>query len=295
VFRAFPPAPVIVSVMAELPNIPDYELLKCLGGGPLTCVYAARETSTDRECAIKVLRSRLEDQSTAVKLFQREARACLTIRHPHLVRVHYAHATRPPYFLAMELLPGESLRRRLRRDYRLDLATALWIARQTAQALAAVHRAGFIHGDVKPDNIRLVDDGTAKLIDLGFAHRPGENAALLGDGYLLGTVNYLAPELCAFEPDYDQSTDVFSLGVTIYEMLAGRLPYPPGSTSKMLRRHRCDPPADIRQFNKSLPPILINLLDRLLAHKPAERPRAPMVVQQLVALEIAALRGRKSA
>jgi len=281
--------------MHAIPRIPDYELLKLLGGGPLTSVYAARSCIEDAPCAVKVLRPEWEEDTTAIKLLQREARAGLAVRHMHVVRFLHAHVTRAPHFLVMELLPGESLRKRLRRDYRLDLATALWIARQTAQALASVHRAGFIHGDVKPDNIRLVDDGTAKLIDLGFAHRPGENAALLGDGYLLGTVNYLAPELCAFEPDYDQSTDVFSLGVTIYEMLAGRLPYPPGSTTKMLRRHRCDPPADIRQFNKSLPPLLINLLDRLLAHKPAERPRAPTVVQQLVALEIAALRGRKSA
>jgi serine/threonine protein kinase len=281
--------------MSRLPQIPGYELLQCLGGGPLTIVYTAQELSTDQKCVVKVLRAECADDSTAIKLLQREARAGLTVRHPHLVRLLHAHVTRPPYFLVMELLLGESLRRRLRRDYRLPLPTTLWIARQTVEALGALHRAGFVHGDVKPDNIRLVDDGTAKLIDLGFAHRPGENAALLGDGYLLGTVNYLAPELCAFEPDYGYSTDVFSLGVTIFEMLTGRLPYPAGTTTKMLRRHRCDPPADIRRLVPSLPPVLVGLLERLLAHKPADRPRASAVVQQLVSLEIATLRGRKSA
>ena len=124
----------------------------------------------------------------------------------------------------MELLPGESLRARLRRDYQLDLPTTLWIARQTAEALAALHRAGFAHGDIKPDNIRLVNDGTAKLIDLGFAHRPGENASLLKEGLLMGTANYLAPELCAFDPAADESSDLFSFGATLFEMLSGRLP-----------------------------------------------------------------------
>ena len=281
--------------MQFVARIPGHELLQCLGGGPLTMVYAAQDLTTDRKCAVKVLRPESENDPTAIKLLQREARAALQVRHAHLVQLLDAHVTRPPYFLVMELLPGETLRRRLRRDYRLELPTALWIARQTAAALSALHRAGFVHGDVKPDNVRLVREGTAKLIDLGFAHHPGENAALLGDGYLLGTVNYLAPELCAFDRDYGFATDVFSLGVTIFEMLSGRLPYPPGTTTKMLRRHRCDPPADIRRYNPALPTAFVNFLERLLAHKAEDRPRASAVVQQLVGLEIATLRGRKSA
>src|SRR5438270_8202633 len=169
------------------------------------------------------------------------------------------------------------------------------MVRQTAEALAALHRAGFAHADVKPDNIRLVDNGMVKLIDLGFAHRPGENAAFLRQGYLLGTADYLAPELCALEPDVDERSDLFSLGVTLFEMLAGRLPYPPGSTALTLRRHRCDPPADIRRYATLLPAGLVTLLERLLAHEPEKRPRAVAVVQQLVALEIAALGRRRAA
>ena len=147
-----------------------------------------------------MVRDEWDDQATAVKLLHREARAGLNVRHPHLVRVTHAHVTRPPYFLVMDLLPGESLRQRLRRDYRLDPAEAVWLARQTAEALAALHRAGFLHGDVKPDNLRLTTGGSAVLIDLGFAHRPGENAAFLREGYVLGTADYLAPELCDPEP-----------------------------------------------------------------------------------------------
>jgi serine/threonine protein kinase len=281
--------------MQIAPKIPGYELLDRLGGGPLTQVFSARDTTTDGVCAVKVVRAEWQDQPTAIKLLQREARAHLAVKHPHLVRLLHTHVLRPPYFLVLELLPGESLRRRLQRDYRLDVASALWMVRQTAEALAGLHQAGFVHGDVKPDNIRLVDDGTVKLIDLGFAHRPGENAAFFRQGYLLGTVDYLAPEVCALDPDVDERSDLFSLGVTIFEMLAGRLPYPPGSTTLTLHRHRCDPPADIRRYARSLPPSLVVLLERLLAHEPGERPRAAVVVQQLVTLEIAALGRRRAA
>lgn len=281
--------------MQSLPRIPGFELVKSLGGGPLTCVFSARDEASDEPCAVKVLREEWENDPTAVKLLQREARAGLRVNHPQLVHVRHAHVTRAPYFLVMDLLGGESLRRRLRRDYRLDLPTALWVTRQTAEALAALHRAGFVHGDVKPDNIRLIDDGAAMLIDLGFCHRPGENTALLEQGYILGTLNYLAPELCTPSPDADQASDLFSLGVTLFEVLTGQLPYPPGNLQQTFRRHCCDPPADIRRHAGPLPPALVSLVERLLARKPADRPRAANVVQQLVALEIAAMKRSRSA
>jgi serine/threonine protein kinase len=281
--------------MQALPNIPGYVLVKPLGGGPLTQVYVAHDLADGSACAVKLLRQEQHDPSIALKLLQREARAGLTVRHPHLVRLRDAHVTRPPYFLVMDLLPGESLRRRLGRDQRLDMANALWIGRQVAEALAALHRTGFLHGDVKPDNVRLVNDGTAVLIDLGFAHRPGENAAFLQQGYVLGTADYLAPELCG--PDIDDSfpADWFSFGVTLYEMIAGRLPYPVGTVEQTFRRHSFDPPVDIRRFVAPLPAGLRSLIDRLLARRPADRPRAAVIVQQLVALEIAAFGQRRSA
>jgi serine/threonine protein kinase len=281
--------------MHSLPRIPGHELLEHLGGGPLSCVYRARDLDTDQPCAVKTVRDTWPDQETAIKLLQREARAGLTVQHPHLVHVIQTHVTRSPYFLVMDLLPGESLRQRLQRDYRLDVPTTLWIARQTAEALDALHRAGFIHGDVKPENVRLVSDGAAILIDLGFTHRPGENSALLRQGYVLGTANYMAPELCCFEEEAGPSSDLFSLGVTLFEMLTGHLPYPPGTLEQTFRRHRCDPPADVRGHLPALPRVLVGVIERLLTRKPEDRPRTARIVQQLVALEIAALRWRRSA
>src|SRR5262249_11713682 len=155
--------------MDSAPRIPGYELFACLGGGQITSVYSGRALGDDTPCAVKLLRPEWADQPTAIKLLQREARACLAVRHPHLVHLWQTHVTRPPYCLGMELLGGESLRRRMRREYQIPAAAAVWIARQTAEALVAVHRAGFIHGDVKPDNVRLVAEGHVMLLDLGFA------------------------------------------------------------------------------------------------------------------------------
>jgi serine/threonine protein kinase len=275
--------------MMALPRIPGYNLAARLGGGPMTVVYSAWNAQTDAACAVKTLRPEWEDQTTAIKLLQREARAGLSVQHPNLVPITEAHVTRSPYFLVMDLLSGESLRERLRRAYRLEVQEAVWIIRQVAEALSAMHRAGFLHGDIKPDNVRLTDDGMAVLIDLGFAHRPGENIAFLRRGYVLGTADYLAPELCDPLPTEDPGSDVFSLGVTLFEMLTGRLPYPPGSPSQTFRRHRCDPPARIRACLPGLPALLAGLIERMLAHQSEDRPRITAVVQQLVHLEISGL------
>jgi serine/threonine protein kinase len=281
--------------MRAHPKIPGYELLHCLGGGVTTTVYSARECETDFPCAVKILRGEWEDQPIAVKLLQREARAGLAVQHPHLVRILEAHVLTPPHFLVMEYLSGESLRRRLRRDYKLDSATALWIARQNAEALAALHRKGFVHGDLKPDNIRLVDVGTAILLDLGYAHRPGENTPLLEKGYILGTCNYLAPELCAEEPNDDMRADVYSLGVTLFEMLTGQLPYPAGTPVETIQHHRTEEPMLLTDYLPFAPAALTELVDRMMARDPNDRPRADRLVQDLIGCEIASLGQRRAA
>ena len=278
--------------MKAVPSIPGYELFACLGGGSITSVYAARSIDNDSPCAVKLLRPEWEDPAVGIKLLQREARAGLSVRHPHLVELLDAHVTRPPYFIVMDLIEGESLRRRLRREYNLAASIALWISRQIAEALAALHRKGFAHGDVKPDNVRLAAQGRAVLLDLGFARRPGENASFLARGYLLGTVDYLAPELCGPDACDDLRSDVYSLGVMLFEMLSGQLPYPAGKVGETLRRHRQEPPADLRRYVDRAPPELRELVSRLLAPKPVDRPRADLLVQELIRLEIATMARR---
>jgi len=158
-----------------------------------------------------------------------------------------------------------------------------------------LHFEGFLHGDVKPENIRLVEEGRAVLLDLGFAHRLGENATLFDEGYILGTVDYLAPELCGPQPTEEQRSDIFSLGVTLFEMLAGTLPYAKRSVTEALRERPGEETADLRAYRPDLPESLAQLVDRLLAPHPQLRPRSLGVVQQLINLEIVALRRRRAA
>src|SRR5439155_21413994 len=136
---------------------------------------------------------------------------------------------------------------------------------------AALHRVGFIHGDVKPENVALVQESRAILIDLGFAHRPGENAEFLRQGYVLGTANYLAPELCGSDAHDDWSSDIFSLGVMFFEMLSGVLPYPAGTVTQTLTRHWCESPGQLTQHAGLLPPVVTLMVEQMLSRRPEER------------------------
>jgi serine/threonine protein kinase len=278
------------------PKIPGFTLIRRLGGGAITSVFEAREEESGSPCAVKLIRPDFEDQEMARQLLRREARIGLSLRHPNIVRVTQAQVLKPPCFLVMDLLSGEPVRHRLQGQLKLTVAEALGISRQAAEALSALHDAGILHGDVKPDNLTVLPDETVILTDLGFAHRPGENAALIRDGYLLGTANYLAPEQCEEWPSEEPASDLFSLGVSLFEMLTGCLPYPAGNVRQTILRHRNDRPTAIRALVRGLPRALADLVDALLAREPEDRPSVKEVIQTLVELEIADLwaRARKA-
>jgi serine/threonine protein kinase len=271
--------------MASFPVIPGYELVRSLGGGPMTEVFVARDAQTHKACAIKTLRSPLEDPEVGLLLLRREVRAGLAVHHPNVLAYQHAHVLLEPHFLVTELLLGESLRARLGRLPSLDIDATVGIARQCAAALASLHRKGFLHGDLKPENIILLPGNGVRIIDLGSAHRPGENAALVEQGYIVGTPNYLAPELCDFQPESNYSSDLFSLGVILFEMLAGALPYPHGSTAQTLRCHRDCLPQQLPRLAHPVPVAVVDLLYRLLDANPTRRPTASALELQLRILE----------
>jgi len=237
--------------------------------------------------AIKCLRPELEHEARAVAFLAREAAVAQSVKNRRIIPVFASQLDRPPYFLVMPLLEGQDLASYLGRMGRLSIPQALWIARQTAEGLAALHSQGWMHGDVKPSNIFLSPLGQATLLDLGFARRldPPEptNAS-----WLLGTLTYMAPEKITSTLRADIRSDLYSLGVIFYEMLAGRPPFTHAQPGDLARAHLQEVPPEITRFRPYIPRRLVALLRRLLAKDPLRRPQTPEeLVERLVDLEIA--------
>src|SRR5262245_7196159 len=271
-----------IDMRARPPRLPGYVLGRRLGGGPTCDVFSAVDEGHRSPWAIKVLREEASGDETNVQLFRREAHVGLIVRHPSLIRVVRARVRgAQPYFTVMERAPGQSLRRVLRERGWLSPPLVGAVARQLAGALAAVHSAGFVHGDVKPDNVHVAPGRTVMLLDLGFAHRPGEIVELLGTGYVLGNANYVAPELCATPGADGPAADIFSLGVTLFELLTGKLPYPDGRVSEMMQCHRDQQPDSLWAWQGAWPLGLAGLIDRMLVREPEHRPTSIEVGREL--------------
>jgi eukaryotic-like serine/threonine-protein kinase len=263
------------------PRIPGFTLGTRLGGGSTSDVYSAIHLRTARTVALKILKDDLRLDPTNLALFQREGEIGMSVRHRHLLRVYKSEET----FLVSERLPGVSFRTRLKEQKRIPPTRVISIGRQLATALHAMHEAGYIHGDVKPDNLHDLDGSSIKLLDFGFAHRPGQNGKLLGEGFVLGTANYIAPELCENHPVESFANDIFSLGVSLYEMLTGELPFPKGTVEETMLRHRDDAPIPLVRWIGPWSETLALLIDRMIGPLPQARPSALTVSHDLATLE----------
>jgi serine/threonine protein kinase len=256
---------------------PGYRFVRKLGGGADAAVYDA-VGPRGQLVAVKVLKSKAD--AAAVGRFRRELAAGLAVRHPHLVRVFDGYDADPPYYLVMERVPGDTLKARVKANGRMAVPVALGVVRQLAEALATLHAAGFVHGDVKPANAVVPSPGRVVLIDLGFAHRPGELDTVLG------TANYLAPELCAAPARDGYAVDVYALGVTLFELLTGRLPFPEGSQSGVMRSHRDVEPDRLSDHRGAWPRHLEWFIEDLLTPDPDSRPTATESVRRIAELQI---------
>ncbi len=273
----------------RLPSLQRYSLIARLGGGPMTEVFSARDRQTEKIVALKILTSEAMFDEVSVTLLHREAEIGLSVSHPHLVRYLSAETQRSPYFIVMERLPGESLAQKLRREKRIGLATCLRSILQVTRALSALHQKGYLHGDIKPENVLLVDSLNTKLIDLGFAHRPGENDELLGEGFILGTANYVAPELCHDSRADSLAVDVYALGLLICESLTGELPFPQeDSSEKTMWQRRYAQPVWIPPT--LAPEPLQRLVYLMTSPNPIDRPSVEVIESQISLLELALFR-----
>lgn len=229
--------PVPKSTGVPFETLADYRLIARLGEGGMGTVYLAEQRSLGREIALKLLRPEVAAHPESRARFEREARAVAKLRHDHIVDVIEAGSDRGVSYLAMELVPGEGLDEILaaarRRERKLAVRDFVIIARDIARALECAHAAGILHRDVKPSNIRVTPDGRAKLLDFGLAFDP-DSASISRSGQFHGTLHYASPEqIGGSGRELDGRTDVWSLGVTLYECVTGRVPFD-GETSQSI-------------------------------------------------------------
>ncbi|HEX6963500.1 MAG TPA: serine/threonine-protein kinase [Lacipirellula sp.] len=272
-------------------RIGPWQLVRLINESELARVYVARPADAGDETpaayVVKVLRKEWWRDPHAIEMQRRAAWVGRKVSHPHLLPVLSAGVEQPPFYTVSPKLEGRSLARILEQQRRLPMAITLWIARQVAEALDALHTtARMIHSDVKPANIVVAPDGHATLVDLGFVHTPGESRHW-STRPVYGTLNYLAPEALTSALAASPQSDLYSLGVTLYEILTGSLPFVGRDAEHLIRQHREAKPDCIRSRRPETPKGVASLVHRLLAKDPLRRPEnAATVAEELVRLEI---------
>ena len=277
----------------ELGRLGSYRVLKVLGSGGMGVVLQAEDPALKRLVALKVMRPELAAKETNRQRFLREAQATAAVEHSHIVPIlHIGQEGQVPY-IALPFLKGEPLDERLKREPRLTVAEAVRIARQAAEGLAAAHGHGLIHRDIKPANLWLeaspgLTSGeiNVKILDFGLARSLADDTHLTQSGAIVGTPAYMAPEQARGEP-VDFRCDLYSLGVVLYRMCTGDVPFKGKDTISLLSALALDTPTEPRQLNLDIPAALNDLIVHLLAKQPAERPAsAAEVVEALRAIEV---------
>ena len=277
-------------LVQPLVQLGPWHLVRPLGEGNFCRVYQARpaEGAADRPAgyALKALKDGWQQDAAAIEIMRREAIVGRKVSHPHLISILAAHVGAAPYFVVMPLLAGATLEETLAGGKRTPLPVALWIVRQAAEALDALHQAGWMHADVKPSNIFVAASGHVTLLDLGFARRPEEGGSAV-DRSVCGTVRYIAPEMVTSALRPDIRSDIYSLGVTLYELLAGRTPFEGDDLASLAEQHRQSEPPELRTLAPQLPLAVARLVHRMLAKEPLRRPQTPReLIERLTALEI---------
>ena len=270
-----------------------YQLELKLGEGGMGSVYRALDLATNRDVAVKILRRDLAESKHARRRFAREARAAGMLNHPGIVRtMDFVDDIRP--YLVMELVSGVSLRRYIRRE-RPDSFRLLVITDELCDSLAHAHDRGVVHRDLKPDNLVVTPEGHVKILDFGLARvRIPEISHLTRSGSALGTCSYMAPEQAAGKPA-DERSDLYAIGIILYEALTGSIPFTADEPASILYMHVHEAPKPPRSLNPDIPVEMERLVLQLMEKKPSQRPANARVLKSLVTQVRRAMKGEETA
>lgn len=247
-----------------------YELVSHIARGGMADVFEARDTLLGRRVAVKVLHSQFSSDEAFVKRFRREAQAAANLSHPNIVSIYDWGEDGATYFIVMELIEGRTLRDVLKSERQLLPRRACEIGAEVAAALAVAHRAGLIHRDIKPGNILLAPDGTVRVTDFGIARAWDDSQELTRTGAVIGTATYFSPEQ-AQGLTADERSDIYSLGVVMYEMVTGAPPFTGDSPVAVAYQHVSTPVTQPSTLNPDIPPALESIIGRALDKDPAGR------------------------
>jgi eukaryotic-like serine/threonine-protein kinase len=256
-----------------------YKISKRIGSGGMGEVYLATDVTAGRKAALKLLPTRFTGDAERLKRFQQEAHAVVALNHPNILTVYEIGEDHSTHYIASELIEGETLRQRLTRG-RMELSEAVDVAIQVASALAAAHEAGIVHRDINPGNIMLRTDGYVKVLDFGIAKlaeqegpMPKDEVLLLVEtnlGSILGTVPYMSPEQ-ARGAQVDQKTDIWSLGVILYELVTRHQPFVGEAPREVMTSIREKQPPPLRSYSKQSPAELQQIISKALRKDQSER------------------------
>jgi predicted Ser/Thr protein kinase len=247
-----------------------YEIEEVVGSGGMSTVFRAHDEQLDRRVAIKILHDRFADDGEYVARFRQEARSVAQLAHPNIVTVIDRGEDRGQQFIVFEFIDGENLKDLIRRSAPLPVREAIETAVVVADGLAFAHERGLVHRDVKPQNVLLSKDGAIKVTDFGIARSLEVDHGMTQTGTVVGTAEYLAPEQ-ASGGVVSPAADVYSLGVVLWEMLTGRVPFGGDNLVTVALRHVNEPAPDIREVRPDVPPRLAAAIDTALQKDPARR------------------------
>src|SRR3954453_11569866 len=247
-----------------------YELEELVGTGGMSSVFRAHDRQLERDVAINTLHQHYADDPEYLERFRREARAVARLSHPNIVTVIDRGEEKGRQFIVFEYVDGENLKELVDRTGRLPIRRAIELALQIARGLAFAHQQGLVHRDVKPQNVLLNGDGQAKVTDFGIARSLDVQHGMTQTGTVLGTSDYIAPEQAQGQR-VDEHTDVYSLGVVLYELLTSEVPFPGENFVALAMRHINEEPPSVRDKRPDVSPRLEAAVHRAMAKDAADR------------------------